>query len=112
MVGLTTRVRRTPTCAIPPEGALADGAAYDPATNRGARSRPRRSSTRPFGAVAGGTMYLLIPSRGATGPEFLAYDIAADTWTRLAAPAGSTWSLASSRTAPASWPCPAPTRPG
>ena len=76
-------------CAIPPEGALADGAAYDPGTNqwRPIAPAPIRIDGA-FGAVAGGTLFLLVPSRGAAGPEFLGYDIAADTWSRLAAPAG------------------------
>jgi hypothetical protein len=69
-------------CARPADAGLSDGAAYTPAIDRWRGISPAPVPlVRPLGVVVVQTLFVLDRERG-----FLAYDLAADAWTRLAPP--------------------------
>ncbi|MEO6714997.1 MAG: hypothetical protein ABIM89_16440 [Mycobacteriales bacterium] len=90
------------SCVAPTRPALRDVAAYDPATDRWTSLSPAPqpmggSDNRTAAAVVGGTVYFLSsrqldsPSSGlpTVSHSFFAYDVLADRWSMLRAPADS-----------------------
>ena len=79
-------------CAFPPEPGLSDGARYDPARHVWAEVSPAPVPINwASGAVLGDRLFLWVAA-GVSGNEttvFLAYDLDADRWERLALPDSS-----------------------